>query len=181
MFQNYRQPVRLMNKVVIIIGSARSDGNTNKLVSEISKGEIEIIDLNSKKIQNYNYDHNYEPDDFLDIIKKMIESDVIVFATPVYWFSMSAVLKTFFDRFSDLVRDRKDLGRKLKDRMVFLASTSSSEKLAEGFELPFIETAKYLDMIYKGNIHACAWSDGFARDISKDVESFRYKILNKKI
>jgi len=168
-----------MNKVIIIIGSARSDGNTGKLANLISGDEIEVIDLNKLHIQSYNYDHQYNPDDFYDIIEKMIHSDVIVFATPVYWFSMSSVLKNFFDRFSDLVRVRKDLGRKLKGRMVYLATTSSSGKLAEGFELPFIETAKYLDMIYKGNIHVKAWSDGFAEDVTQDVHSFRDRILNQ--
>ncbi len=170
-----------MNKVVIILGSARSEGNTGMLVEKIAKDEIEIVDLTKKKIQHYNYEHKYEPDDFLEIVQKMIDADVILFATPVYWFAMSAVLKTFFDRFSDLVRDRKDLGRKLKDRMVFLASTSSSRKLAEGFEMPFIETAKYLDMIYKGNLHAAAWSNGFADDINKEVEEFRQRLLTEKI
>lgn len=170
-----------MNKIVIIVGSARSNGNTNKLVEQIANKQIEIIDLNHKKIQYYNYDHNYEPDDFLEIVNKMIESDVILFATPVYWFSMSAVLKTFFDRFSDLVRDRKDLGRKLRDRMVFLASTSSSKKLAEGFELPFIETAKYLDMVYKGNIHIAAGNGGFDKGINEEVNAFRERLLSERI
>jgi multimeric flavodoxin WrbA len=168
-----------MNKVIIILGTARSNGNTTKLVEKISAGQIEIVDLNTKKIQAYNYDHEYEPDDFLDIVEKMIQADVIVFATPVYWFSMSAVLKTFFDRFSDLVRIRKDLGRKLAGRKVFLASTSSSRKLAEGFELPFIATADYLNMEYKGNIHVAAWDDGFADDIENEVNEFRCSILDE--
>jgi len=170
-----------MNKAIIIIGSARSEGNTGKLAEKIASNNIELIDLNQKKIQNYNYEHKYDPDDFLSIVEKMITSDVIVFATPVYWFSMSAVLKTFFDRFSDLVRVRKDLGRKLKGKMVYLVSTSSSNKLAEGFEMPFIETARYLDMIYMGNIHAAAWSDDFANDIEEEVKNFRKRILFEKI
>ena len=56
--------------------------------------------IKMKKVSCYCY---IKEDEFLKIIQAMIESDVIVFATPVYWYAMSGSMKIFFDRFSDLI------------------------------------------------------------------------------
>ena len=59
-------------------------------------------------------------------------------------------MKTLFDRFTDLVTVRKDLGRQLRGRSVFLLACGSEPQLPEGFEVPFRETAAYLQMSYGG-------------------------------
>jgi multimeric flavodoxin WrbA len=38
-------------------------------------------------------------DDMLDIYRKIIESDAIIFGTPVYWYGPTALMKAFIDRF----------------------------------------------------------------------------------
>ncbi len=48
-----------------------------------------------------------------DIVDKY---DVLIFATPVYWYSMSGIMKVFFDRITDLLTIKKDIGRKLKGK-----------------------------------------------------------------
>jgi multimeric flavodoxin WrbA len=59
----------------------------------------------------------------------MIEHDAIVFATPVYWYAMSGLMKVLFDRFTDLVTVRKDLGRRLRGRRVFLIACGTDPDL----------------------------------------------------
>jgi hypothetical protein len=58
--------------------------------------------------------------DFLYVIEKMIEHDIIVFVSPVYWYSVSAELKVFIDRFSDLLTVHKSTGKKLKGKNIYL-------------------------------------------------------------
>lgn len=144
-----------MQKTIIIFGSARSDGDTMKIVKEvINSHDVEIIDLNTKNIAYYNYKHEYpENDDFLDIIQKIIEADNVIAATPVYWFTMSGIMKVFLDRFSDLLNVHKEVGRKLRGKDMFLISSGSSPEVPECFKFVFKETAKYLGMNYKGTFH----------------------------
>ena len=50
--------------------------------------------------------------------------DTIIFATPVYWYSMSGTLKTFFDRLSDLLHYKKELGRQMRGKKMAMISNS---------------------------------------------------------
>ncbi|MFI1770782.1 flavodoxin family protein [Thalassobellus citreus] len=144
-----------MKKTVIIQGSSRSYGNTHKIVSYfVTNNNIDIIDLSTKNIGHYDYEYKNENDDFIDLMTHIIESyDTIIFATPVYWYSMSGVLKVFFDRISDLLTVHKNIGRKLRGKNMAMISCSNSNDLIEGFSIPFIESANYLGMNYLGDIH----------------------------
>lgn len=141
-----------MARALVILGSAREGSNTLKAVQELCPFQnYELIDLRKHTIHPYRYDsENIPPDDFLMIVDNMLQADVIVFATPVYWYAMSGIMKAFFDRFSQLLREYKTRGRALKGKEVYLIATSSEPTLSEGFEVPFRRTAEYLDMNYKG-------------------------------
>ena len=55
----------------------------------------------------------------------MVQYEQIIFATPIYWYAMSAQLKTFFDRMTDLLTIHKPLGRQLrKGKKMFLIACS---------------------------------------------------------
>ncbi|MEH0154877.1 NAD(P)H-dependent oxidoreductase [Limibacter armeniacum] len=145
-------------KAIIILGSARSDGNTSKITSYISeKFNIEIIDLLEANIGFFDYNFHNQHDDFLSIAEKMLDHQLIIFATPVYWYSMSGVMKNFFDRFTDLLLLKKDLGKKFHGKDMFIVSCGSSETPIEGFFMPFEKTSEYLKMNYKGGVHT--WFD----------------------
>ena len=74
--------------------------------------EYTFLDLSHYEFVGYDYDNNYaESDQFLEIVDVMLQHDKIIFATPVYWYAMSSLMKTFFDRWSDLVRVEKPKGR----------------------------------------------------------------------
>ena len=62
---------------------------------------------------------------------------------------MSSQMKTFFDRLSDLVRIKKDIGRSLAGKHVFMMASGTDESFPEGFEVPFQKTSAYFDMHYK--------------------------------
>ena len=141
-------------RILFISGSSRRNGNTYQVMSYLSERfGSELIDLAALDISYYDYDHENEHDDFMPLAEKMTRSSVIVLGTPVYWYTMSAQMKTFLDRWSDLLTIRKDLGRKLKGKRLLLVSCGSWEVSGEGFDLPFQQTADYMDMTYAGHFH----------------------------
>lgn len=101
-------------KAQIVLGSARSDGNTAKIVNQLAGAlNAAVLNLSSKNILPYCYQEVPQNDDFIELAKELCEQSIIVFATPVYWYAMSAPMKNFFDRLTDLITVRKDLGRAL--------------------------------------------------------------------
>lgn len=149
----------MSKRTLIIMGSSRSHGNTRKMVNVIlQKTDAHFFDLNDYKISYFDYEHRNKTDDFLKIATQMVEYEQIVFATPIYWYSMSAQLKTFFDRLSDLLKIRKPLGRTLRGRKkMYVIACSSDNETFEGFTMPFEKTAEYLGMTYGDYLHT--WFD----------------------
>lgn len=112
-----------------------------------SKLDIEQIDLLDHRIENYNYEGTYsEEDNFLQLFDTILKHNRLVFATPVYWYSMSGIMKTFFDRLTDIITKQKEIGRKMKGKEIFLISVGADSSLPEGFEIPFRLTSEYLEM-----------------------------------
>ena len=142
-------------KTVIIIGSSRKDGDTSKMVGELIKqSNWDCIDLNDFDIGYYDYEHKNKNDDYLPLMKDLINGyDTLIFATPVYWYSMSGIMKVFFDRITDLLEIEKSLGQKLIGMKMGAISCSNGNNLGDVFWFPFIETAKYLGMRYLGDLH----------------------------
>lgn len=103
----------MSKKVLILSASPRKGGNSDTLCEEFFKGAkdsgnyAEKIFLRDKHI-NYctgcglcntnNYTACSQKDDMAEILEKMINADVIVMATPVYFYTMDAQMKTLIDR-----------------------------------------------------------------------------------
>jgi putative NADPH-quinone reductase len=138
------------NNPLIIFGSARSVGNTLEAVQIVLNGfEVPLVDLSKLKIGHYDYGYENKGDDFIPLAERMMEHNPIILATPVYWYSMCALMKTFLDRWSDLLDIRKDLGRRLAGKELYLI-TSYGGEMPRGFEDPFSQTCGYMNMHYNG-------------------------------
>ncbi|AND63728.1 FMN reductase [Flavobacterium covae] len=146
-----------MSNSVIIVGSSRKNGNTTTIADAIAEQyKMDIINLSDYQFTYYDYENKNITDDFLPLMKEIIEKyDTLLFATPIYWYNMSGIMKVFFDRFSDLIRIEKDWGRKLREKkMVVISNSHDSEKdLDYSFYIPFQKSAEYLGMQYIGNKH----------------------------
>jgi len=139
-----------MTNSIILLGSSNSFGQTRKAIDIIiGNKDIPIIDLKTLDISPYDYNHNNKDDDYFPLMKKVIEHDLIVLATPVYWYSVSSFIKTFIDRLSDLLEIQKDLGRKLRGKKLFVIA-SFSTSLPEFFEKPIELTCEYMGIKYQG-------------------------------
>lgn len=167
-----------MNKTIIIQGSSRSKGDTNKIVSHLAGvNNFDVIDLHTKNIGHYDYNYKNADDDFIELITGVIENyDAIIFATPIYWYSMSGTLKIFFDRMSDLIRIHKDTGRKLRGKNMAMISCSNSNYINDGFTEPFRLSAEYLGMNYLGDIHTWVEDDNIPKEVEKRISTFSKNI-----
>jgi multimeric flavodoxin WrbA len=144
-----------MSRAIAILGSARSDGHTAALLSRlIADTDCELIDLNAARIAAFRYDQQYPADDeFLAIVEKIIAARVTIFATPVYWYSFSAVMKSFIDRLSDLLMAHKPTGRRLRGCRFALLSSGSDNRPDPDLVSTFSRTCAYLGAEFIGSVY----------------------------
>ena len=104
-----------MKKVLIISTSLRSVSNSHALAEAFARGaheggnDVEIVTLHHKKIKYcigclscVKTGKCVIADDAPAIISKMHDSDILVFATPIYYYEMCGQMKTLLDRANPL-------------------------------------------------------------------------------
>lgn len=101
----------MAKKVLILSGSPRKNGNSDLLCNEFMKGaleaghEVEKIRVQEKKIGYCMACYACREhgicaikDDMAELLQKMIDCDVMVLSSPVYFYSIDAQLKAVIDR-----------------------------------------------------------------------------------
>ena len=102
----------MRKKIVVISGSPRKGGNCELLCDQFCRGaeeaghEVEKVFLSGKKVEpclacdycQRNKGQCVQKDDAAEIVEAMMKSQAIVLATPVYFYNISAQLKTLIDR-----------------------------------------------------------------------------------
>ncbi len=106
----------------------------------------------------------------------IVKYEILIFATPIYWYNMSGIMKVFFDRFTDLMKIEKPLCRKLNGKKMAAISCSNEEIFNESFWIPFRETADYLRMEYLGNLHVQVSNNNIPENELKKLAEFAGKI-----
>jgi multimeric flavodoxin WrbA len=105
--------------ILILSGSPRKGGNTDLLVEAFVKGALQKHHVEVMSVR----DHKISPcmgcnacfvskentcaqkDDMTIIYEKMAHADMLVIASPVYFYGLSAQLKAVIDRFHNPIRD----------------------------------------------------------------------------
>lgn len=125
----------MSKKVLIISTSLRANANSEILAHETERGaktaghEVEFVTLKDKTI-NFckgclacqKIGHCVINDDANAITEKMKEADVIVWATPVYYYEMAGQMKTMIDRANSLFAT----GHKFKEIYLIATAADSS-------------------------------------------------------
>ena len=167
----------VQKKVIIILGSSRSHGDTRKLINRVREEvDADFIDLNDLQISYYDYEYKNQDDDFLPTMKRVVDYDKIILASPVYWYSMSAIMKTFVDRFSDLLRIHKEVGRQLRGKQLYTISSSSDSTVYDNFLKAFELTAEYLGMDYDGYLYGWIENDKIPKSLNPALKTFIDKL-----
>ena len=145
----------MAGQVLVISGSARPKGYTAEIVENMRfrliLGPDQVIDLLSCGLEPFRYDSKPSADSFASIVDRIAHHRHVIFVTPVYWYAMSGLMKTFFDRLTDLllIPEYKALGRSLAGRDVWLIANGTDEALPDGFCEPFARTAHYFGMHWR--------------------------------
>lgn len=101
----------MSKSVIVLAGSPRKGGNSDLLCDELMRGAresghtVQKIYLQELKIGSCKACYGcrgtgtcVQKDDMKELLDKMIAADVIVLATPVYFYSMDGQMKTMIDR-----------------------------------------------------------------------------------
>ena len=104
--------------VVILSGSPRRGGNTDLLVEAFAKGAsqkhaVEVVSVHDHKVApcmgcNACFQSGgicVQKDDMAEIYEKMKVADLLVIASPVYFYGLSAQVKALIDRCHNPIRD----------------------------------------------------------------------------
>ena len=104
-------------RITVIVGSPRKGGNTETLADSLIKGaqsagaDVVKYTLRGKKIApcvNCDYCQTHDrcaiDDDMAEVYAQLLHTDALVFATPIYFYTMSAQLKAVLDRLYNPVR-----------------------------------------------------------------------------
>lgn len=123
-----------MKKVLIISTSLRGNANSEILAHETEKGaldaghKVEFVSLKNKEIKFCKGCLACQKtgkcvinDDANEITAKIKEADVIVWATPVYYYEMSGQMKTLIDRANSLFTSGKNFSE------VYVITTSAED------------------------------------------------------
>ena len=109
-----------MSRILVLAGSPRKNGNTDSLVASFVKGaegqnEVEVVSVSDYKVNPcigcnscFTREGNtcFQKDDMTLIYQKLNEADVVVIASPVYFYGISAQLKAVVDRLHTPMRNR---------------------------------------------------------------------------
>lgn len=128
-------------KVLIISSTLRKKGNSEVLAEYFKKGateagnEVEKISLSGKNINFCKGCLSCQEtqkcvikDDANEIVEKIKNSDVIVFATPIYFYEMSGQMKTLLDRTNPLFPS----DYKFRDVYLLVTAADTAERAADG-------------------------------------------------
>lgn len=170
-----------MKKIEILIGSPRKKGNTNILAQELMKNINR--DIFSAGI-TYLSDHEIKPcvdcrgckkgelhcvvtDGMQGIYDRIENSEIIIFGTPIYWFSPTAQMKLLIDRLRPYYQNKLLSGK--KGALILPAGTGAGDcdLTIEMFKRIFAA----LEIEYIGEVTAEAYDAGDVNEDGSAIES----------
>lgn len=137
--------------IVVIYGSTRPNGNTEFLTEKAIAGlNVEKIYLREYSILQIE-DHRHSTqgfsevvDDFNKVIDRVLPHETLIFVTPIYWYSMSGIMKVFIDRWSQAMRDSNypNFRKRISEKKAFVIAVGGDKPYIKG--LPMIQQFQYI-------------------------------------
>jgi multimeric flavodoxin WrbA len=136
--------------ILVLHGSSRDGGNTEQLTNVALEGIPHTrIFLHEKQIVPI-VDKRHDPegfqpvaDDYEEVIQAVLQHDVLVFATPIYWYGMSGQMKLFVDRWSQSLRDKRfNFKEAMSRKKGYVILTGGDQPRIKG--LPLVQQFQYI-------------------------------------
>ncbi|AVK96551.1 flavodoxin family protein [Lysinibacillus sphaericus] len=176
--------------ITALYGSSRQHSNSEELANYVLEGisheKLYLKDLNIVPIHDLRHDaqgFQYVEDDYDHIIQALLTSDIVLFATPIYWYSMSGIMKNVIDRLSHAIRDERfpQLKEQLQTTEAIVLAVGGDDPRIKG--LPMIQQFHYifnfLNMPFSSYIIGKANKPG---DIAQDALALtQATLLNKQL
>ena len=136
-----------MSRIVILVGSVRKNGNTETLANAFYEGakennEVEIISVADYTVNPcigcnscFQREGNacFQQDDMSQIYDKLSKADVIAVASPVYFYGLSAQLKSVIDRLHTPLRNQF----KVKKLVLLLVAAATLPTVFDAIKLQY--------------------------------------------
>ena len=149
-------------KIVILEGSPNKKGSSNLLADCFRQGAeeaghmVEIIDAAHADIHpctgciHCGYEGPcVQKDDMEEIRRKILGADMMVFVTPLYYYGMSAQLKTLIDRFCAF---NSSIQRKHMKSALLTTAWNSDDWTFEALESHYKTLVRYLNLKDMGTV-----------------------------
>ena len=143
-------------KIILLEGSPNKHGSSNMLAEHFKRGaeeaghSVEIIDTAHADIHpctgciHCGYEGPcVQKDDVEQIRKKILDADMLVFVTPLYYYGMSAQLKTMIDRFCAF---NSSIQRRHMKSALLTAAWNSDDWTFEALEAHYKTLVRYLNL-----------------------------------
>ncbi len=143
-------------KIILLGGSPNKHGSSNMLAEHFKRGaeeaghSVEIIDTAHADIHpctgciHCGYEGPcVQKDDVEQIRKKILDADMLVFVTPLYYYGMSAQLKTMIDRFCAF---NSSIQRRHMKSALLTAAWNSDDWTFEALEAHYKTLVRYLNL-----------------------------------
>ncbi|MEI2365721.1 MULTISPECIES: flavodoxin family protein [Niallia] len=140
-----------MKKIAVIDGGTRSNGNTALLTEKVIDGvPVDNILLREYTILPImDMRHTLEgfqkrEDDYNSIVDRILPHDILIFSTPIYWYSMSGLMKNFIDRWSHSLRDLSypDFKAKMATKKAYVLAVGGDNPTIKG--IPMIQQFQHI-------------------------------------
>ena len=101
-----------MEKILFVNSSPNREGKTYRIGEELLKDkEHDVLQMADYRISQYG--QVFEDDEMKEVLKEMDKYDILVIGSPVYWYTVGGMLKTFIDRLYMLPEAEALRGKKL--------------------------------------------------------------------
>ncbi|KZZ85291.1 flavodoxin family protein [Bacillus sp. SJS] len=147
-------------KILAIYGSSRKEGNSHLLAEKVLEGinhhSVWLKDYQIMPIEDGRHEaEGFKPveDDYDEVIERFMDADLVVFVTPLYWYGMSGLMKTFVDRWSQSLRDERYSFKELvkgKRGIVIIAGGDKPKLKALPLVQQFSLIMEYMGMEFNG-------------------------------
>lgn len=164
-------------KVLALLGSPRKGGNTDILLRHVvngisdAGGDVETVDLCENPVQpvgdcekcreegqcTIDSDDNYNW-----IIEKFINAECVLIATPLYWYSVSAQVKAFMDRWSCSMEIMPDFRNRIRGKKVGIIAAHGEDDptVTKHLFAQLQQTFQFLGLDFIGRVQGKAYEKG---------------------